>query len=187
MGCGIHPGGVHDRVVAPDRGARPETAAQFAQLRHRLGHGDDRAFERAGVAGQRELHDKRRDPADFVEIGHQRPHVAGPEDKAVHRFRGQRDLVGAAAIGIGDAAITGAQSAHQPLRVKRWNIGAIAGGHDHAERSRDTKPEGGSRLQPPRFPHIYNLRRSPPTHRGLPTLPGGSKRCLPGPFGSAFD
>ena len=79
--------GEDDRVVAPYRGARPKAAAQLLQLGHRLGDGNHRSFEGAGIPGHGELHGKRGDPPHLVEVGQQRTQVAGPEDKAVDRLR----------------------------------------------------------------------------------------------------
>ena len=61
MRRGVELAGEDDRVVAPDRDAGAEPAAQLAQLGDGVIGRDDRGFERARIPGHRELDDKRRD------------------------------------------------------------------------------------------------------------------------------
>jgi len=117
------------RSAIPPRG--PKAAAQLAQLLDRLVRVNNGRLERPGIAGQGELHDERRDSSHRVQIGHQRRHVAGPQHEPVDRIRGERYIIGGAAIRIGDTAIAGAQPPQEPVRVKGRNVGAIARRDDH--------------------------------------------------------
>ena len=146
VGGGIESRPEHDGIVSPHRDALPEPAAQLAQLRDPLLRPDDRAFQRARIAGQRELHGERRDLSHPVEIAQQRPHVAGPEHKTVDVSRRQRDPVRAAAIRVPDAAISGLEPGKKPGCVERRYVGAIACRNDHRNSAFQTQTGGRLRL-----------------------------------------
>jgi hypothetical protein len=135
-----------DRVVAPDDGALAPARGQIGNLDDRAHRIDDRALERARVAGQRILHDEGRAPAHRRQMRRERRHIPGPKNEPVDRALAQRHLIGGAAIGIADAAASLGQAAQEPSRIKGRNISSITSGNNHcvmASSGRAARGSGG--------------------------------------------
>src|SRR6266487_6519955 len=89
---------------------------------------DNSKFQFAWIARDRMLNNKRISHfLHFRQVFEKRPDILCPEDKAIHAFWSQIDLVDLLAIRIYHHAIASLQTVHKPLTVKGRNICFIAG------------------------------------------------------------